>query len=125
MKKNIYKWIPAVLWGLLLAFLSLMPGKQGDFFLFNIPHIDKLAHFGMYAIWAFLVFYAWHANSTMKKASIMWLTALAGTSVGIFLELGQYATSMGRSLEIMDMVANALGAIGGSYLGLFQNNRTP
>jgi hypothetical protein len=123
MKKNIYRWIPAILWGILLAFLSLMPGRQGDFFLFGIPHIDKFAHFGMYAVWAFFVYYAWHGNSTLSRQNIMWLTALTGTIVGILFEFGQDATRMGRNFEIMDMVANGFGALAGSYAGLFQKNK--
>ena len=123
MKKNIYRWIPAILWGILLAFLSLMPGKQGDFFFFGIPHIDKFAHFGMYAVWAFFVYYAWNGNSALNKVSIMWLTALIGALVGVLFEFGQDATRLGRSFEIMDMVANAIGALAGSYLSLLLNRK--
>lgn len=101
-----------------------MPGKQGDFFLFGIPHIDKFAHFGMYAVWAFFVYYAWNGNSALNKVSIMWLTALAGLLVGMLLEFGQDATRMGRSFEVMDMVANGIGALAGSFTGFFLQRKT-
>ena len=52
------RWLPPVLWGLVIFVLSLMPGGQGNMLLFGIPHFDKVGHFGMYAIWAFLIFMA-------------------------------------------------------------------
>lgn len=123
MKKNLYSWIPAILWGLLFVFLSLMPGKQGNFFLFGIPHIDKLAHFGMYAVWAFLVFYAWNKNSSIPSRTLIVYTSIFGTLAGILLEYGQFATSMGRSFEMTDMIANSIGAVAGSFCGMFLRSR--
>lgn len=108
-----------MLWGILLAVLSLMPGGQGEFLLFGIPHIDKIGHFGMYAVWAFLVFLAWKSNSNRSSTRVMWYTFLLGTLTGVFLEYGQYIMTLGRSFEFLDMVANGIGALLGSLTGTF------
>lgn len=122
MMKNKWRWIPPVIWGILLAILSLMPAGEGKF-LFNIPHIDKMAHFGMYGIWAFLVVYAWTSNSSLPSNKVMWLTFLFGTLLGILLEFGQYTITYGRSFEIGDIVANGVGSIMGAWINTKIQNR--
>ena len=123
MMKNKWRWIPPVLWGILLAVLSLMPPGDGQFFLFHIPHIDKVAHFGMYAVWAFLVVYAWSSNSSLSSIRMLWLTFLFGIILGIILEFGQYILTYGRSFETGDIVANGMGSIVGAWINTKIQNR--
>lgn len=118
MKKNFSWWIPPVLWGILLAVLSLMPGGQGNFLLFGIPHVDKIGHFGMYAIWTFLIARALHRSSGYSSQKIFLLSFLTGCIIGIVLEVGQYTMTVGRTFEIGDMVANGAGSIVGA-IGYF------
>jgi VanZ family protein len=111
------RWIPPVMWGILLAVLSLMPGGQGEFLLFGIPHIDKIAHLFMYTVWTFLVYQAWTGNSHLSAKKIMFLTFLLGTLTGILLEYGQYFMTLGRSFEVADMIANGIGSLLGPLVG--------
>jgi VanZ family protein len=113
MVKKKSRWILPALWGILLAVLSLMPAEQGNLLLFGIPNIDKVAHFGMYSVWTFLVFRAWSGTSNISKSRLMALTFLLGTLTGIVLEYGQYLMTVGRSFEIADMIANAVGSVSG------------
>ncbi|HUR31408.1 MAG TPA: VanZ family protein [Saprospiraceae bacterium] len=115
-KKN-SRWILPALWGILLAVLSLMPAEQGNLLLFGIPHIDKIAHFGMYSVWTFLVYRAWSGTSKISKSRLMWLTFLLGTMTGAILEYAQYSMTVGRSFEISDMIANAVGSFAGVLAG--------
>lgn len=117
MVKKISRWIPPVLWGILLAVLSLMPPGQTDFFLFGIPFIDKIGHFGMYAIWTFLVFLAWKGNSFLSDEKVMWLTFIFGTLTGAGLELVQNTMFIGRTFEFWDMIANGAGSLAGAFSG--------
>lgn len=117
MMKTYTRWIPPVLWGILLAILSLMPGQQGTMFLFGIPHIDKIGHFGMYAIWALLVFLAWRGQSSFSLNKTLWLTFIFGLIAGILLELGQLVMSAGRVFEVYDIIANTLGTLAGAFAG--------
>lgn len=107
-----------MLWGILLAVLSLMPGGQGEFLLFGIPHIDKIGHFGMYAVWTFLIARALHRSSGYSSQKIFLFSFLTGCIIGVVLEFGQVTVTVGRSFEIGDMVANGAGSVIGSVVYL-------
>lgn len=110
----ILRWLPALLWGIVIFVLSLMPGGNADKMMFGIPHFDKIGHFGMYAVWAFLVFSA--LSGKRLRFAFFFTLVLCGLS-GVLLEFGQYYLASGRSFEVADMVANALGAIAGLLVG--------
>ena len=106
----ILRWLPALLWGIVIFVLSLMPGGNADKMMFGIPHFDKIGHFGMYAGWAFLVFGALPGKSV--RFAFFFTLLLCGMS-GVLLEFGQLYLATGRSFEVADMVANTLGAFVG------------
>ena len=108
-----------MLWGFLLAFLSLMPTGPSSLAFLGLPYIDKVGHFGMYAIWAFLVVFAMEGTSRLSKTNRLWLVFLLASMTGAAFEYGQYAMTAGRSFEIWDMVANGLGALTGSLADNF------
>src|SRR5687768_12564052 len=107
------KWIPPVLWGMIIIILSLLPGGQGQLFHFQIPHIDKVAHFGMYAVWAFLIYRALAHGLSVSGLKLAALLFIVTTITGIALEYSQYAVTEGRSFEMADMIANGAGALMG------------
>ncbi len=117
------RWLPPVLWGLVIFVLSLMPGGQGNMLLFGIPHFDKVGHFGMYAIWAFLIFMALCGYPLISKTKAFWISVLLGAVTGVALEYGQYFMHQGRSFELADMIANAFGAVIGSVSGFLYFSR--
>jgi len=119
MMQNKWRWIPPIVWGILLAVLSLMPTGNSQMFLFHIPNLDKVAHFGMYAVWAYLIVYAWTSNSTYSNQKVKWLTFLFGTLLGVILEYGQYTMTFGRSFETWDIVANSIGSLVGAFFFSF------
>ena len=114
-----FRWVPPILWGLLIIILSLIPGGPGNLQLFGIPHIDKIGHFGMYAVWAFLVYRAFIAGGGISPNKSMWFSFLILTLIGITLEFGQDLLTEYRSYEVADMLANGLGALIGSLMGWF------
>ncbi len=111
------RWLPAILWGVLILVLSMMPGEQAARMMFGIPHFDKIGHFGMYAIWALLMYYAFSGMAGMsgRKAFLISLTICGLT--GVVLEFGQYYFASNRYFEIEDMLANAAGAMVGALVG--------
>ncbi len=119
----IIRWLAPVLWGLVIFVLSLMPGGQGNMLLFGIPHFDKVGHFGMYAIWAFLIFMALCGYPLNSKTKAFWISVLLGAITGVALEYGQYFMHQGRSFELADMIANALGALIGAVSGFIYFRR--
>ncbi len=117
MIKGKYYWLPPVLWGCLIIMLSLLPGGKTNLQLFGIPYADKVGHFGMYAIWSFLIYHAFIRPDKLTPAKAFWLTILLSSLIGILLEYGQNTVFIGRSYELADMVANALGAVAGTIAG--------
>ena len=103
----------AVMVGLAILVLSLLPGGPGGFTFLGIPHFDKVGHFGMYGIWGYLL------ALSMKKPGEphppFLRPVLIGAGVGILLEFGQRWMHQGRSFEVADMLANALGALIGAW----------
>ena len=118
MNRRPFRWIPAILWGVLIAVLSLIPGGPGNLEFLGIPHIDKIGHFGMYAVWTFLFVLALSSNSSATDRRSMWIAIFIGTLTGIILEFSQYYMKLGRMFEIMDMVSNMLGAVFGALAGI-------
>jgi VanZ family protein len=111
-----WSWVWPLLWGCIIIVLSLMPGGTGPMKMFGIPHFDKVGHFGMYAIWAFLLYGAL-ARLGQAGAKRVGIPVLLISVIGILLECGQYWFAEGRSFELADMVANCAGAIMGGIVG--------
>ena len=116
-------WLWALVWGCIILFLSLQPGGPGQFNFLGIPHFDKIGHFGMYAIWTFLLFRAMSFSFGMSRTKAFLLSVLIGTLTGILLELGQLMMAQGRSYELADMGANGLGALAGAGAALLFGER--
>lgn len=89
-----------------------MPGK--DIPEVDVPFIDKWTHLVLFGGFTFLWFCA------RPQRNIKWLISLFLISValGAFIELMQGLLSfLGRSMEFMDAVADALGGLLG--IGIF------
>lgn len=105
----------AVGYAVLLAVVSLLPGSQ----LPTIPDWsqlfspDKVAHFGAYALFALLL-----SVCTSKRGSRRSTVkaVIAAAAYGALLEVLQGIAGTGRQFDLVDMVANTLGAvIGGIF----------
>ena len=106
--------IPSLIMLAVVAYLSLAPDPVpvDDFELF--PGADKLAHVLLY-FWAACVFildYAkWRLPHHVKLENLLAFTAFT-IVLGAVMETGQLVMRLGRSFELWDMLADALGAIG-------------
>jgi VanZ family protein len=93
----------------------------------NIPHIDKLLHFGAYAVLGILFFRTFESlpiDNSLKV--VMILGILSSTLYGISDEIHQHYVPY-RSADIWDGVANLLGSIFGvfAYRYLLKRHRGP
>ena len=86
-------------YGLFIVWASLRPAGTGG----AIPHMDKVLHFGVYAILAFSVALAW---PRLPKLRVFWVCALFGA----LLEVAQGTFTAGRMASGWDAMANSLGA---------------
>lgn len=82
-----------------ITYKFLAPGIDSGI---NIPHLDKLAHFVIFALLAGLVHFSYKLNTQLQ----LFIWAIYG--VGIELLQGLTPT---RSPEILDFVADMLGVI--------------
>jgi VanZ family protein len=102
----------AILWTLLIFIGCFTPGQ--DLPKVDVPLIDKWVHLVLFG--GFTLFWLCaYPSRTIPRLLIMFLTAVA---LGCFIELMQgLLTFLGRSMELMDAVADAIGGLLG--IGLF------
>lgn len=79
---------------------------------FDIPHIDKAVHFTFYAVMVTLAFFAWpHGIGTDGKAKKhLWYILIFSIGYGIIIEVLQYAVTVERQGDVLDALANTVGA---------------
>lgn len=112
--KILFGWMPALSWAGFIFFMSGRPAPpppEG----FEIPHLDKIVHAGVYLVLAVLVFLPLvrrHRLSLMHAA----LSAFLISSVyGLTDEFHQRFNPL-RTSDPADLVADALGASGIFFL---------
>ena len=98
----------------LILWLTLAPHPTGDMKLPLFPGADKIVHLLMFG---FLTFVALLETMKRKKWAMLSLVTIAVISIlaallGIGIELLQRAMGLGRSFEILDILADTAGAIG-------------
>ena len=69
----------------------------------SVSNIDKLQHFGAYALLAALAFLGCRTRS--------WRVALALVGLGVALEFAQGALDQGRDASLLDALANTAGVV--------------
>lgn len=101
-----YFWKP-LLWIIVVAVLSLLPGDELPKSTFMIPHFDKIVHIGMYFMSCLFLI------SPFEKLKIGkgYLAAFAfSLFLGALLEVLQATIARNRSGNYEDFVADLIGA---------------
>ncbi|MDR9387564.1 MAG: VanZ family protein [Balneolaceae bacterium] len=103
---NRWSWVGFTLFTAALLWLTLTPMdgpsvNPGGF-------IDKIAHFSLFGLWSYLL--GSFMDGKWTGVQLFAFTAIAGTLFGAIVEGLQLTLDMGRSFEVMDMVANTAGA---------------
>jgi VanZ family protein len=105
-RKNLF----SILTGLLLLYLSLANAEKFQKIkLAEIPHIDKIVHFGMYFL-LMSVIIAEHCREIKSPAKLLWL-AFIPLSYGIIIEVLQATITTTRSGDFYDALFDALGIL--------------
>lgn len=76
-----------------------------------IENKDKYVHFTFYFI--FVVVWFLFANRTKIRKKIKWIVLFSAVGYGILMEICQGIFTSNRAPDIMDVLANSLGAITG------------
>jgi VanZ family protein len=106
--RRLTAYLPALLWSILLASLAGatdLPESPA------LPHLDKLAHFGVYAVLGVLLGVGWLKGG--RRPARGWLLAYA-LLLGLSDEV-RHSRMAERTGEVGDWVADALGAATGLY----------
>lgn len=115
----------AHIWALLIFIGCFTPGHELPEL--SVPFFDKWTHFIAFGVLTFLWLCAWPAYTRLQLISFFFLATIMG---GV-IEVGQGAlTSLGRSMELMDGVADAVGAVLGiltfvAAAGIVRKTPTP
>lgn len=106
--KQALSFAPAFAWALLILWLGSLPSLTPPV---DLP-LDKVGHFGMFAVLGVLLAYGLHRARI--RASLAW-PLVAGLSLGAIDELHQ-RTVPGRSAEWADLAADVAGCASALWL---------
>ena len=96
-----------------------LPIREGGPSLLRYLHVDKVVHFGMFAVFSV----AWR-NAASRRASTP--IAIAGILLAIVTELVQSTPIVGRDGDVWDALADALGVVGGlAFMEFVVERRRP
>lgn len=114
LKNNIY----TITVSLIILYLSLAtPQTVVKSGFFDIPHLDKLVHFGLYfLLMATMILEHRHSLTDTRK---ILLIALIPFFFGIMVEFVQSEFTKNRKGEVLDMIADTLGIMAAIFLWLF------
>lgn len=106
----------AIIWTLLIFIGCLFPSRQLPHV--AVPFIDKWTHFVMFGLFTFL----WLCAKPTYNITYIIRVLVIGILLGCAIELLQGTLSMlGRSMELLDAVADAVGALLG--IGIYVAGR--
>jgi VanZ family protein len=105
--KGVLYFLPAILWAILIYFLSTTSGDNLP--KFNLLSIDKIGHLLFYAALTFWLLWAAKKNAVYNIVSILLAVSVAGL-YGVALEWRQ-AFLPHRSFDYADMLANFMGCM--------------
>lgn len=108
------KFIPGITWVILVLILIWIPGKElpESEFLFKID-FDKFVHAGLFGLLAVLFCWPYYKTDIPRKKKIRYfiIIALLTSAFGYSTELIQKYWAQGRSYDLMDWLADSLGAL--------------
>ncbi len=113
--------IMAVLWTAFIVYALLSEPSHTPRFPWLIkPGVDKLIHAVLFGIESFLVLLAF-AGKQAKPA--IWINIIWCFLLGAGLELAQHLWINGRSGEVLDLIADVLGAVVAAWVFTIVRNK--
>jgi len=114
--RNHQSFIPAILWGMVILLAIAYPGENiPDSDLLKFPHIDKVVHFGLFAVLGTLLvngFRKKRGGGSLHSKELMLCIAM-GIVFGVVTEYFQYCCLSDRHGNVPDAMANGFGTIFG------------
>ncbi|WP_342772851.1 VanZ family protein [Epilithonimonas xixisoli] len=99
---NKYSKITLPIYWAFLTYMLLRPGVENKEYFFMFPHLDKLIHFTIFFLLGFFF------RVRFPKVSILYYFLIL-ISYALLTEILQDVMKWGRSLEVLDAIADTLG----------------
>lgn len=114
MMMKLIRWIPALLWTGLIAFLTLIPhiGISPPAWIDRL-HPDKIVHFILFSVLSLLILIGIGAATYQSSQSIPLLIFILIPAYGALIEVAQGLFTVTRQPEFMDFVADTVGVLAG------------
>jgi VanZ family protein len=109
-----YNW-PSILWAAFIFVICMMPHRHIPHIVF--PYLDKIVHTGVYFVLACLFYFGWLWQSSFQSLRIgTFIKVLIVCAVyGLLIEIMQGLLTTDRSFEMLDELADIVGALLGLY----------
>lgn len=109
---NLISFFPAIIWSLIILYLSSGPGIQLPPSFWDFIAVDKVGHLVFYGILAYLIAFGFYKikNQFINKKTLF-ISLIISSIYGICLEFMQYSFFPNRYFEILDIIANISGSI--------------
>ena len=121
------KFIPGILWLIVVLVLIWLPGDEFPHpdFLLKID-FDKFVHAGIFGLLTILFCWPFYKTNVayQKKISYFTLIAVLASAFGYSTELIQEYWAIGRSYDLMDWIADTFGVVVAYFLCRYYFART-
>ncbi len=111
-KKKYILLVRNIVWALVIFILCAMPSDDIPNPHWNVPHLDKAVHFGMFFIMALLLCSELQYQTRMNLRKIYLTTLCIAFLYGGIIEILQQHF-FNRSGDLLDLLADVLGAVAG------------
>jgi len=110
----------SIVWAAIVFYLhAVRVSLPKDNSLIQIPHLDKVAHCLMFAVFAFILVRMLQAQTGKRVTTAQWLIVLLFCSFyGAFMEYLQAILPSQRDSDVLDWVADLIGSCLGIFLAL-------
>lgn len=106
---------------LLILVATMLPGSQFHDFpgYFNMPGIDKVIHFILFAFFSFVYFgHLYFRKKLKQKSTFFFKLLIIGTVFGLSTEFFQFIFPLGRNASLYDILADLMGVLFGFVAGI-------
>jgi VanZ family protein len=103
----------SILWAVIIFILCALPSDGLP--RFNIPHLDKIAHFGFFLVESLLVSLAFRYGSRLRYRRTVILVTMISFAYGGLIEIMQ-SEYFNRTCDPFDLLADLLGGLLGATI---------
>lgn len=89
----------------------------------NIPHFDKIVHFGIYFVLCSIIIFETGLLKEKYTFTALFYIFLISVSYGILMEIMQEYVFIKRSNDIFDVIANSTGTVFSIFALIIYRNR--